>query len=175
VHKYEKGINRIAAGRLHRIAQALDVEVSYFFESVETEYNVHPNVQQPRLLELARNFVALPSRRHQEAICILARTPANAELTPETGTEVSPEGSWDSDCLGSNPARHLFAAADVVNEREEAEKGQQHDRIYFGFVLMVAFAKGFLATKIAGRVTSLGILLGLGVIVSAFVLTGING
>jgi uncharacterized membrane protein (DUF485 family) len=39
----------------------------------------------------------------------------------------------------------------------------------------VAFATGFLATKIAGRVTSLGILLGLGVIVSAFVLTGING
>ena len=32
VHKYEKGINRIAAGRLHQIAQALGVEVGYFFE-----------------------------------------------------------------------------------------------------------------------------------------------
>jgi DNA-binding XRE family transcriptional regulator len=31
-HKYEKGINRISAGRLYRIAQALGVEVSYFFE-----------------------------------------------------------------------------------------------------------------------------------------------
>ena len=45
--------------------------------------------------------------------------------------------------------------------------------IYFGFVLLVAFAKGFLAIKIAGGVTSLGILLGLGVIISAFVLTAI--
>src|SRR3712207_6410926 len=45
--------------------------------------------------------------------------------------------------------------------------------IYFGFILLVAFAKGLLATKIGGGVTSLGILLGLAVIVSAFVLTGI--
>ncbi|PVE20422.1 DUF485 domain-containing protein [Microvirga sp. KLBC 81] len=45
--------------------------------------------------------------------------------------------------------------------------------IYFGFILLVAFAKPLLATKIGGGVTSLGILLGLGVIVSAFVLTGI--
>ena len=45
--------------------------------------------------------------------------------------------------------------------------------IYFGFILLVAFAKPLLATKIGGGVTSLGILLGLGVIISAFVLTGI--
>jgi uncharacterized membrane protein (DUF485 family) len=45
--------------------------------------------------------------------------------------------------------------------------------IYFGFILLVAFAKPLLATKIGEGVTSLGILLGLGVIVSAFVLTGI--
>ncbi len=45
--------------------------------------------------------------------------------------------------------------------------------IYFLFILLVAFAKPLLATKIGEGVTSLGILLGLGVIVSAFVLTGI--
>ena len=45
--------------------------------------------------------------------------------------------------------------------------------IYFGFILLVAFAKPLLATKIGGGVTSLGILLGLSVILSAFVLTGI--
>ena len=44
--------------------------------------------------------------------------------------------------------------------------------IYYGFILLVAFGKGFLATKIGG-VTSVGILIGLGVIISAFVLTGI--
>ena len=45
--------------------------------------------------------------------------------------------------------------------------------IYFGFILLVAFAKPLLAIKIGGGVTSLGIILGLGVILSAFVLTGI--
>ena len=45
--------------------------------------------------------------------------------------------------------------------------------IYFGFILLVAFAKPLLAMKIGAGVTSLGIILGLGVILSAFVLTGI--
>ena len=31
-HKNEKGIKRVPAGRLYNIAQALDVDVSYFFE-----------------------------------------------------------------------------------------------------------------------------------------------
>ena len=33
-HKYEKGINRVAAGRLYSIARALGVEVGYFYEGV---------------------------------------------------------------------------------------------------------------------------------------------
>ncbi|ACL59648.1 DUF485 domain-containing protein [Methylobacterium nodulans] len=45
--------------------------------------------------------------------------------------------------------------------------------IYLGFILLVAFAKGFLALKIGAGVTSLGILLGLGVILAAFGLTGL--
>ncbi len=45
--------------------------------------------------------------------------------------------------------------------------------IYFGFVLLVAFDKALLATPIAGGVTTIGIPLGVFVIVSAFVLTGI--
>lgn len=45
--------------------------------------------------------------------------------------------------------------------------------IYLGFILLVAFARDLMATKIGGGVTSLGIVLGLVVIVSAFVLTGI--
>lgn len=45
--------------------------------------------------------------------------------------------------------------------------------IYLGFILLVAFGKGLLAVKIGGGVTSLGIVLGLGVIISAFILTGV--
>ena len=46
--------------------------------------------------------------------------------------------------------------------------------IYFGFILLVAFVPGLLGTPLsAGSVTTIGIPLGILVIVSAFVLTGI--
>jgi uncharacterized membrane protein (DUF485 family) len=45
--------------------------------------------------------------------------------------------------------------------------------IYFGFVLLVAFNKPLLAMPIGAGVTTLGIPLGVFVIVSAFILTGI--
>lgn len=45
--------------------------------------------------------------------------------------------------------------------------------IYLSFILAVAFARDLMATKLGGGVTSLGILLGLLVILSAFLLTGI--
>ena len=79
-HKYEKGINRIAAGRLYAIAQALGVEVSWFFDGIEAGREVEPAPQQRLLLELARNFNALPDRRHQEAVCHLARALVDPNL-----------------------------------------------------------------------------------------------
>jgi uncharacterized membrane protein (DUF485 family) len=45
--------------------------------------------------------------------------------------------------------------------------------IYFGFVFIIAFAPKTLATPLGSGVTTVGIPIGLFVIVSAFVLTGI--
>jgi uncharacterized membrane protein (DUF485 family) len=46
--------------------------------------------------------------------------------------------------------------------------------IYYGFILVIAFAPKVLGTPLsAGSVITVGIPVGLGVIVSAFVLTGI--
>ena len=44
---------------------------------------------------------------------------------------------------------------------------------YFGFILLVAFAKPFMATSLAGGATSIAIPLGLGVILFAIALTGL--
>jgi transcriptional regulator with XRE-family HTH domain len=82
-HKYETGINRISAGRLYQIAQALGVDISYFFEDIDPERGrpkpTEMLPQQRMLLELARNFTQIPSRRHQDAICSLARVLASAD------------------------------------------------------------------------------------------------
>jgi transcriptional regulator with XRE-family HTH domain len=74
-HKYEKGINRIAGGRLYTIAQALGVEVGFFYEGIGAPAGAgKPTAQQRQLLELTRNFVAITDRRQQDAICNLARS-----------------------------------------------------------------------------------------------------
>ena len=85
-HKYETGINRISAGRLYQIARALGVNISYFFEDVDPGSGAAASraqemmPQQRMLLELARNFAAIKRRKHQEAICHLARALSDTEV-----------------------------------------------------------------------------------------------
>jgi uncharacterized membrane protein (DUF485 family) len=45
--------------------------------------------------------------------------------------------------------------------------------VYYGFILLVAFAKPFLATRIGEGVTTIGMPLGLAVIVFTIIITGI--
>ena len=78
LHKYETGANRLSAGRLYRLAEALGVGVAYFFEGGEDE-GAAPAGQRRALLELARNFARIPDRRQQEAVARLARTLAGLE------------------------------------------------------------------------------------------------
>ena len=77
-YKYETGVNRIAVGRLHQLAQALGVDVAYFFAGLGgSKRSFTP--QQRRLLELTRSFTATADARHRTALCDLARTLATAE------------------------------------------------------------------------------------------------
>jgi transcriptional regulator with XRE-family HTH domain len=89
-HKYEKGINRVAGGRLYTIAQALGVEVSYFYEGLGTNADAfEPTSRQRLLLELTRSFTHITDRRQQEALCSLARALANFDSHPE----LEPDGA----------------------------------------------------------------------------------
>src|SRR3954453_9812720 len=53
-HKYERGLNRMSAGRLLAAARALGVEPGYFFEGLGEGGPPRPTPRQRRLLELAR-------------------------------------------------------------------------------------------------------------------------
>jgi transcriptional regulator with XRE-family HTH domain len=72
-HKYERGINRISAGRLFEIAHVLSVPVNYFFEGIEEQEGRTISPRERMCLELARNFAQIPNERHQEALSQLAR------------------------------------------------------------------------------------------------------
>jgi transcriptional regulator with XRE-family HTH domain len=72
-HKYERGINRISAGRLYEIAHVLSVPVNYFFEGLDSDTARAISPRERMCLELARNFAQIPNERHQEALSQLAR------------------------------------------------------------------------------------------------------
>ena len=73
-YKYERGINRISAGRLFEISQVLRVPVGHFFDGLEgNKSDSDLSVRQRMCLELARNFTQIPDDRHREALSQMAR------------------------------------------------------------------------------------------------------
>jgi transcriptional regulator with XRE-family HTH domain len=93
-HKYEKGVNRLSAARLFDVANSLGVEVGFFFEGLERGRGRKCDARQRLLLELVRNFVALPTRRSQELVCALVRSLA------EGNTAVAVDRALTVDTLG---------------------------------------------------------------------------
>jgi transcriptional regulator with XRE-family HTH domain len=79
-HKYERGINRISAGRLYEISQVLGVPVGYFYEGLEANRSPDLTARQRMCLELARNFSSISNERHQEALSQLARALATEKV-----------------------------------------------------------------------------------------------
>jgi len=77
-HKYERGLNRISAGRLYEIAQVLRVPVSWFFDGLSaSDHPAEMSQRQRMCLELARNFAAIDNEKHQEALSQMARALAS--------------------------------------------------------------------------------------------------
>ena len=72
-HKYERGINRVSAGRLFEVGQVLRVPISYFFDGLDTENGRPVSPRERMCLELARNFSQISNEKHQEALSQLAR------------------------------------------------------------------------------------------------------
>ncbi len=85
-HKYERGINRVSAGRLYEIARVLNAPITYFYDGVGEEAPRPATPHQRMLLEIARNFGELEiarnfgeiqNEKHQEAVSQLARALAS--------------------------------------------------------------------------------------------------
>jgi transcriptional regulator with XRE-family HTH domain len=78
VQKYEKGTNRVGAGRLLAISKALGVPVSFFFEGQASEAESKPSDVQSLLtsregIALAQAFVRIESDAMRQAIVALAQ------------------------------------------------------------------------------------------------------
>ena len=76
-HKYERGTNRVSAGRLFEIARALSAPISYFYEGMGEEGPQQITLHQRMQLEIGRNFSEIRNEKHQEAVSQLARALAS--------------------------------------------------------------------------------------------------
>jgi transcriptional regulator with XRE-family HTH domain len=80
VQKYEKGVNRIGAGRLQRIAEALDVPVTFFFgggeapitASSEDAASVFGYLQTSGAIRIVKAFYKIKDRRTRQLLVELA-------------------------------------------------------------------------------------------------------
>lgn len=75
LQKYEKGNNRISVGRLVLISKALDKNISYFYEGLETGNNETTVTQHQRMcIEVSRNFMKIENMEHQNAVNTLIKS-----------------------------------------------------------------------------------------------------
>lgn len=72
-HKYERGINRVSAGRLYHVANVLQVDLKYFYEDLQEEEGEELSKRERMRLDMARNFSRISDIRKQESIAQLVR------------------------------------------------------------------------------------------------------
>jgi transcriptional regulator with XRE-family HTH domain len=74
VQKYESGANRIGAGRLQRIAEVLDVPVSFFFHEVDADgaESLFTYLRNERAIRMVKAFHRIGDPRTQQALVSLA-------------------------------------------------------------------------------------------------------
>jgi transcriptional regulator with XRE-family HTH domain len=72
--KYERGVNRITAGRLYEIARLLGVPIGWFFEGMADTPADEASGPQRMCLELARNFCSIKNERMRDAVAQMARS-----------------------------------------------------------------------------------------------------
>jgi transcriptional regulator with XRE-family HTH domain len=82
IQKYEKGVNRIGAGRLQRIAEVLGVPVSEFFSpggaSAPQSGSLYELVDTASALRLLRAYARIPDPQVKQAVTILVEKIAGA-------------------------------------------------------------------------------------------------
>jgi transcriptional regulator with XRE-family HTH domain len=87
VQKYEKGVNRVSAGRLARIADMLNTPVMFFYGGMGAKPKTDPRnsslavVQTKGAMRLLRAYADIGSRTTKYALVVLAESLRNKDRT----------------------------------------------------------------------------------------------
>lgn len=88
LQKYEKGTNRVSAGRLAVIAKSLNKSVAYFYEGMDNlvpvmDDHLDLNQHQRMCIEVSRNFMRIRKAEHKDAVNSLIRILASSNDNEE--------------------------------------------------------------------------------------------
>ncbi|OLL54914.1 DNA-binding protein [Bartonella henselae] len=76
IQKYEKGINRVGAGRLQEIATLLDVSISFFSADISTKEHVsyprNKGISNKEEDFLLKSFRELKPKKQKAILCLLS-------------------------------------------------------------------------------------------------------
>ena len=85
VQKYEKGVNRIGAGRLQRIAEALDVPITFFFDGSNGashtgsgSESIFGLMQSSGAVRIVKAFHKIKGRKNRQVLVEMAEALARA-------------------------------------------------------------------------------------------------
>lgn len=76
IQKYEKGASRVGASRLYKIAERLDVPVSFFFDDIEDGHQASaaPDIKNSATLEIAARLSAIEDPALRDSVVRLIDT-----------------------------------------------------------------------------------------------------
>lgn len=84
IQKYEKASNRLSASKLFQVAQALEVPVGYFFDSLDGQSNTNYSVEYcltnldktllSEALQLLRSFLKIDSSATRRSLVLLVKS-----------------------------------------------------------------------------------------------------
>lgn len=82
VQKYEKGVNRVAASRLHAIATALEVSITQFFDGAARPKGTDATAleeafRHPDVIELVKQYHSIESAKVRKRVLELVRAMAS--------------------------------------------------------------------------------------------------
>ncbi|WP_273758553.1 helix-turn-helix transcriptional regulator [Bartonella sp. AU55XJBT] len=74
IQKYEKGINRVGAGRLQEIADILDISIFFFYADISTkEKNIsYDEIANKEEHVLLKSFRELKPKQKKAILCLIA-------------------------------------------------------------------------------------------------------
>lgn len=83
IQKYEKGLNRISASKLYEIAEILNVDINFFFESLcspnDNKIDLSNKIDEKEIINLLRSYTSISNESVRKKLFALIKSLNNEQ------------------------------------------------------------------------------------------------